>query len=517
MAETGTPNPSDNSRNRPLNRVTRPAQSQTRTRTVIEPYGVRIRKVSGTIIGHFAAAGALALGANFYPSAFWAYVALLLFCSFCFGLLKNSTVTFLLFVPLLALRITEFISGAAIESGAYMTETAGYGEATGAFTRLLLIYILFFAVAAFAVEAMWPKMRRMFVEAPDIWERQARVIWYGLLIVIGIASAYLIRLGINNGFPVFSGADRFEYLLTLDSPYYTAWLLNRLVLVPFIGVLFALPGYRLRAIAMIAWLLIASIIFGEKFTSLLMIFSVFAIPAGLVHIANGRPIPLTKVLGIAAAIVVITVPAVFIAYGATTNVNGAAQRYGERVALQGQLWYRADQKYLNTSNFDDRAIAADIASWFKPGEQNAIKAGTRFGLYYVMEKFTPSRIMGWAMETGNGFVFSLYPYLLMTMGMIGLLIVSSLLALFHAWVMRILAVALATPSWLASIAFGRVMSSFYAGYSTGFLWNMFGIKIIVTVIIGVGLLWESRRSASISRMAFDRMAERLRNSAGQWT
>jgi hypothetical protein len=514
MAETGTPIPSDNPPNRPLNRVTRPGQSQTRPRTVIEPYGVRIRKVSGTIIGHFAAAGALALGANFYPSAFWAYAALLLFCSFCFGLLKNSTVTFLLFVPLLALRITEFISGAAIESGAYMTETAGYGEATGAFTRLLLIYILFFAVAAFAVEAMWPKMRRMFVEAPDIWERQAKVIWYGLLIVIGIASVYLIRLGINNGFPVFTGADRFEYLLTLDSPYYTAWLLNRLVLVPFIGVLFALPRYRIRAGAMIAWLLIASIVFGEKFTSLLMILSVFTVPSGLVHIANGRSIPLTKVFGIAVAIVVITVPAVFIAYGATKDINGAAQRYGERVALQGQLWYRADQKYLNTAKFDDRAIAADIASWLKPEEQNSIKAGTRFGLYYVMEKFTPSRTLGWTMETGNGFVFSLYPYFLMTMGIVGLLLMSSLIALFHAWIMRMLAVSLATPSWLASIAMGRVMSSFYAGYSTGFLWNIFGIKTILTIIVGIILLWESRRNASVSRMAFERMEQRLRASAG---
>jgi hypothetical protein len=514
MAETGNPTPRDRTVTRPLNQVVRPARSQTKARIIVEPYGVRMRKVSGTIIGHFAAAGGLALGANFYPSAFWAYGALLLFCSFCFGLLKNSTVTFLLFVPLLALRITEFISGAAIESGAYMTETAGFGEATGAFTRLLLIYILFFGTAAFVVEGMWPKMRRMFVDAPDIWERQAKVIWYGLLVIMGVGTTYLIRLGINNGFPLFTGADRFEYLYTLDSPYYSAILQNRLVIVPFIGVLFALPNYRIGAAAMIAWLLMASIVFGEKFTSLLMILSVFAVPAGLVHIANGRPIPLTKVIAIAAAIVVITVPAVFIAYGATKDINGAAQRYGERVALQGQLWYRADQKYLNAGRFDDKAIAADIATWFKPGEQNATKVGTRFGLYYVMEKFTPSRTLGWTMETGNGFVFSLYPYLMMTMGLIGLLIVSSLLAFYHAWVMRMLAVSLATPSWLASIAMGRVMSSFYATYSTGYLWNIFGIKTVLTLIIAAILLWESRRSASISRQAFERMADRLGANRG---
>lgn len=486
------------------------SRRRTGTRQVAyTPYAQRARGFGAMFAMHFVAGGAAAFGAAAFPSAAWAYVALGIFASMCFGLLRTSPATFLLFVPLLALRITELLSGAAIESGAYMIETTTYGRATGAFTRLVLIYLLFFLIVTFVVEAMWPRLKTMFRDAPERWERQAKLIWTVLLVVMLAATAYLVRLGFNNGFPLFDHIDRFSYLEAVNSPIYQSWLSNRLILVPFLGVLFAIPAYRLRAGAMLVWLLLLSIVFGEKFTSLLMILSFFSIPAGLVHIANDRPIPIGYIAGISAAIVTITVPAVLIAYGALTDFDAAAERYGQRVALQGQLWFVTDAKYLSTFRLDDRAVAADIASWVQPGEQSATQAGTRFGLYYVMQRFTSSTTLGWTMEAGNGFVFSLYPYLLISMGMIGLLIVSAIIGFYHAFVMRLLAGSMAEMGWLASVAFGRVVSSFYAGYSTGFLWNIFGIKTLLTLAVGIFLLWEGRRPASVTRTMLTRANERI--------
>lgn len=464
---------------------------------------------------HFVLAAVAAAGAVFFVSAAWAYAALAIFCSFCLGLLRHSPATFLLFVPLLALRITEFMSGAAIESGAYMTETAAYGHATGAFTRLLLVYLLFFAVATMTTELLWPRLRRLFVDAPVRWEAQARLIWLTLLVIMTIGTIYLIRLGINNGVPLLNGVDRFAYLLKLDSPIYNFIMRNRLVLVPFIGALFAVPAYRWRATALIVWLLAASIAFGEKFTSLVMILSVFAVPAGLVHIARGNLIPLRTVAITATLVIAITVPAVLLAYGATDSLDKAAARYGERIALQGQLWYKVDESGLTSSPTDTQAFASDVATWLRPAEQDATIAGTRFGLYYVMQKYTPTNTLGWTMETGNGFVFSLYPYLLLTLGLVGMLFLSSLLAGFHAWVMALLAESLARPSWLASFAIGRIMASFYSTYSTGFLWNVMGIKSILTLAVGMFLLWEARRRDSWTRDAFERLASRLENNQGR--
>lgn len=472
------------------------------------PYGSRARAFGGMFAIHFLLAGALAFGASVAPSAAWAYGALAVFASMCFGLLRTSPATFLLFVPLLALRITEFISGGAIEGGAYMIETMVTGSPTGGFTRLLLIYLLFFLTATFVVEASWPRLKLLFREAPSRWEPQGRLIFMALLVVMTFGTLYLIRLGINNGFPLLSHIDRFVYLEKVDSPIYSAWMSNRIVMVPFMGALFAVPRYRLQGGLLMVWLLATSILFGEKFTSLLMILSVFSIPAGLAHIANDRLIPTGLIGGVALAVVLVTVPAVLVAYGALNDFDAATKRYGERVALQGQLWFLADSKYLAVAKLDDRAIASDVTSWLKPGEQDATKAGTRFGLYYVMQRFTPSRTMGWTMEAGGGFVFSLYPYFLMAMGIVGLLVMSSLIAIFHAWIMRMLAQCLAEANWIAAILFGRVLSSIYAGYSTGYMWNFFGVKSILTIAVALFLTWEGQRRDSRVRQMMQALARR---------
>lgn len=467
--------------------------------TRISPYYRRARGFGGMFALHFVLAGIAAFVSQAIPSALWAYVALGIYLSLCLGILRTSPATFLLFVPLLANRLTEFISGGAIESGAYMIETTTTGHATGAFTRLLLIYILFLFTATAATEAMWPRLKVLFRDAPTRWERQARLVWAGLAVLIVIVSLYLGWLGLRNGFPLFDGTDRFAYMRRLEAPLYKTWMSNRLVFVPFIGVLFALPAYRRRAIFIILWLLATSILFGEKFGSILMILSVIGIPAGLVHIANDRKIPINLIAAIGAAIVFITIPAVLIAYGALNDFDAAKQRYGQRVALQGQLWYVTDLRYMSATNFDDRALAADMATWLRPAEQVSTKAGTRFGLYYVMQRFTPSRMLGWTMDGGNGFIGSLYPYLLMTMGVIGMLIVSSLLALYHALVMRMLAASIAQPIWLAALLYSRVMSSFYATYTTGYLWNIFGIKTIATLLIAFFLSWEFGRTTPVGQ------------------
>ncbi len=478
------------------------------TRTAYVPYATRARSFGGMFAIHFVVAAGLAFGATLFPSAGWAYAALAVFGSLCFGLLRTSPATFLLFVPLLALRVTEFISGAAIEAGAFMIETRVTGHATGGFTRLLLIYLLFFLTATLVVEASWPRLKPLFRNAPERWEPQGSLIWKVLLVIMAVATVYLVRLGINNSFPLIAHIDRFAYLEKINSPIYSAWITNRLVVVPFIGVLFGIPRYRLRGALLLVWLLATSILFGEKFTSLLMILSIFSIPAGLVHIANDRPIPTGLIGAIALGVVTITVPAVLIAYGALTDFDAATKKYGDRVALQGQLWYVTDERYLAVAQFDDRAIAADVATWLQPGEQDATKAGTRFGLYYVMQRFTPSRTMGWTMEGGGGFVFSLYPYLLLTMGIAGLLFVSSLIAVFHAWVMRMLAQTLADTNWIASILFGRALSSIYAGYSTGYMWNFLGIKNLLTLAVALFLVWEGQRRGSRVRAMMNAIARR---------
>lgn len=442
---------------------------------------------------HFALAGVNAIVAAFFPSAVWAYTALGLFISLCFGVLKTSPATFILFVPLLALRVTEFLSGAAIESGAFMTETQTIGHATGAFSRLLLVYIPFLAVVAAVTEAKWPKLRREYRGASEGWEKHAKLIWNALLLAAGLATLFLVGLGLKNGFPLLAHIDRFAYERQVDSPIYGGFIRNRLVLVPFVGALLALPGYRVRAAAYTVWLLGISILFGEKFTSLVMILSMVGIPAVLIHVANNRPIPV-RTLGLGtAAIVAITIPAVLMAYGAASNLDLALKKYQDRAALQGQLWYQVDKSYGNLVAFDANAISADTATWFAPSWQDPSLVRTDFGRYYVMKQFTPVKDLLGLMTLGSGFVFSLYPYLLMTTGVFGMILVSTFLALYHAFIMFFLSRSLARANWVAALLFGRVVNSIYATYADGYLWNVFGIKTLITIALALFFMWQLDR------------------------
>lgn len=448
---------------------------------------------------HFAVAGANAIAALLFPSALWAYAALAIFVSLCFGLLKTSPATFLFFLPLLVLRITEFLSGAAIESGAFMTETQTIGQATGAFSRLLLVYIPFFGVVAFVTEASWPRLRQLYRAARPLWQEHAGFIWKVLLATAILSTLLLLWVGVENGFPLLANIDRFAYERRVDSGFYGAFMRNRLVLVPFIGALLALPRYRRRAAGLTLWLLAVSILFGEKFTSLVLIVSMVGIPAVLVHIAQDRPIPV-RALAIGSAIIAaITVPAVLLAYGAATDLDRAMQRYADRTALQGQLWYQTDRSHAQPLAFDKVALSADVATWLSPDAQDPTIVRTDFGRYYVMKQFTSWEYLLGLMKLNSGFVFSLYPYLLMTTGAVGMLISSTIIALYHALILLLLSRSLARANWIAALLLGRVVNSTYATYADGYLWNILGIKTVATIALALFFLWELGRPRSALR------------------
>ena len=301
-------------------------------------------------------------------------------------------------------------------------------------------------------------------------------------------TVYMVRLGIENGFPMFTHADRFAFMLKLDLPFYTFIMHNRSILIPFIGVLITVPRFRWQGVAMIAWLLVFSVLFAEKFGSLFTIITLAAIPFGLLHIARGREIKLQIVGGIAAAIAVVTVPVTLLVYGAAKDPGAALEAYGGRAALQGQLWWQGDAHYLQLFAFDDTAVSADIKSWADPTADDRHNVTTAYGLYYVMQRFAPSSYLGWTMEGGTGFVFSLYPYLLMTTGLLGLILISSALAVYNCMILAFFAQALARGNWIASVMLGRVMASMLSCYTTGYLYQAFGIKTVLLLVAAILVL-----------------------------
>jgi hypothetical protein len=307
-----------------------------------------------------------------------------------------------------------------------------------------------------------------------------------MIVIVGGCSAYMIFYGLQVGFPLITHTDRFAFLHKATS-IYKAILLNRIVIAPLIGCLFVVPRHRLISVAMLLGMIGISVLFAEKFTSLLTILCLYVMPIGLVHIANGGIIKMRDV-GILGLVVSIgTMVAVLNIYGASENMDNATQQLADRANAQGELWFMADDQYMDKFQVDVDALRADVGTWFNSDAQTGEKVGVEFGQYYVMDRFAKEELVRQRIKDGTGYVFAFYAYMLMSMGLWGLLAMSSLIAALFAGIMLAFAWSISKGRWLEALLYGRLMSSFYSMTTTGFFWNEFGLKSIVTLVAVIGL------------------------------
>lgn len=438
-----------------------------------------------------AGAGALCAGTAIMPSPVWAAFALAGLCAFALVLARRAPAAFILLAPLLVLRLTEFASGVAIESGASMSETATVGAPTGAFARLFLLQLMLFAASAGPIEKSWRELRQHLTTVPPPWRDEARALAIALALLICLAAATLAFLALRYGLPLIDHVDRFTYLARLEGTPYRSILMNRAVIAPLIGIVIAVPSTRRAGLVLLGSVLLVSVLFAEKFTSLLLIAASAGAPVVLLDVARRGHLRLRPLLTAPILFALVSLPAILIAYGALEDSGRAWRRFADRAAVQGQLWYLADRAGP-PSDVDIPALRADFDSWVRPSDQEATRAGTRFGLYYVMARFTPSHRLNSARRGGTGFVFALYPYLLLAGGIGGLILGGVAIALYHGWALALMFRALVEGRWFAALAFARVINASFACLSTGYLWNLFGVKTVATFVVGLILLHAPR-------------------------
>ena len=207
----------------------------------------------------FLCSGALlCAAAALVRSPLWASLAALLFAAFLVTIARRAPAAFVLLAPMLVLRLTELASGAAIESGAIMSETGVTGEPTGAFARLALLQLVTIAAAALLIERYWPRLRSNFANlaAPGPLMTSA------IVGTIGLATLILAALAWRHGLPLLGAIDRLTYLKRLDGTPFRTIMMNRIVIAPLVGLLVAAPTSRLLGLWLAAWLVILSITFG---------------------------------------------------------------------------------------------------------------------------------------------------------------------------------------------------------------------------------------------------------------
>lgn len=457
---------------------------------LLRPYSVvegalAVRSLIGMFAVVITLAVALMAGAAVVTSAIWAFGALLVFILFAVLLAKTSPFSFIMLAPLIVLRLTEFMSGAAIENGAYMSEPQRYGYASGAFARLLFIDLLFFALAATILAYLWPRIRQIVLSTEPVWVSRLWLVRVLVISIIIFCSAMIAVTGARYGFPLLTGEDRFAYLRRVDFFFYKPFLLNRAILTPFFGLLLTHKKYRKLGIFSFVWLIAASLLFAEKFTSLTLLTCDFLVPLGVVFVARGGVIPVKAIVLTGMFMTALTVPAVLLVYGAQDNLEGAISRFQGRFAQQGELWFLADAKFGRMFAFDGQAIRADIRSWFLPSEQTSTGTGTKFGLYYVMQDYAGGQELRWIMEGGNGFVFATLPYLLKATGYVGLVLIMSIMASYSAFLFLFIILAAFQVNVLAMVMLARVSIFMNGFYIVGYFWNAFGVKTLAALLLAI--------------------------------
>ncbi|MEI9899818.1 MAG: DUF6418 domain-containing protein [Hyphomicrobium sp.] len=300
--------------------------------------------------------------------------------------------------------------------------------------------------------------------------------------------AVFLLFGLLNGFPLVEGIDRYSYRRGVESDALISFLDNRTIYFSLIGMVAASGYYRRAGVALFILGIGISLLYGEKFTTIVEGFLFFFIPVIIQRLADGRALPIRQLAYGGAAAVVITVTATLINYGAFYSLPDAIDMLARRGALQGQLWFLADRDYGRLFNYNADSIAAALRSIYVLSEQSQVIAGTSHGMYFVMEPYTDPEKMYWTMYAGGGFIFGHFSYWLMVSGYAGMLLVGLITILTLSTVAKRVVLAFRHTDAISLIIWLKVMVWIYAGLLIGNIWFFFGLKTLFLML--VAYLWD---------------------------
>ncbi|MBR7960220.1 hypothetical protein KDW41_07160 [Burkholderia vietnamiensis] len=256
------------------------------------------------------------------------------------ALIRVSPVFAVSMLYLLVIGLTAFVAGVGIESGGFLRETEIFGIANGAFSRLLLLYLVFVVCALFA-------FRRIFDERAAHAPIDVRMTRHASGVVLGLGLAAVILgtgvvAGLSGGFAMLSGVNRYALRNDASNGMLFNLFLNNQTFVAMLLGTFCTSSIRpvrwLSAAMIVADLLLAAL-HGEQFMSVLHICLTMLIPFIAIHAMNGRPV--LRYLGVGAAIALL-IGSISVFYAYKGQGLDASETIVSRFLEQGQAWYVVD-------------------------------------------------------------------------------------------------------------------------------------------------------------------------------
>jgi hypothetical protein len=426
---------------------------------------------SREVLSAFGSTAVLCLISVFSKSSFPAILALCAFGFFFYKLATWSPCTFVLALPLSILFLTEIFSLALIECGAFMFEVGDYGEATGATARLSLAYMGLFLILGVLSERRLAALFLKFDPGLSNSSNKRQIATTVILSVSWATIAFLFVYGLANGFPIFTEQDRYAYRREFDQPAFSFVFANRLLITAVFSLL-PLMGRQKAGLSLLGGLITVSILFSEKFTSILQIIVIYYIPILLTEYKRTGRVRVDKAAGLLAVIAAITVPVVLVVYGARDDFEGAVEKLASRVAVQGQMWFVIDRDHGGLLNFNSAAAKEEALSLLSFDDKTNTDQ-LLHGRYAVMQGYVDEELLRWVMEIDQGFVFTLVASWQLNYGYAGAFLLTSATALVFAVFLQLFSLTLAQKAFIW----------FAAGYTNGYSYLIFGIKMAVLLVV----------------------------------
>lgn len=437
----------------------------------------------------------LSLFATFMPSAGFAILATVIYIGYMMVTANYAPFGFVLLLPYMFLRATMLISGIAIESGGYMHEITMTGFANGSFLRLTMYFILFIYIAAMIIQRVITSAMERYGNLERLQQRITSQPWYHMLVWIFLGGIWLtmlyivVAIGLTKGFPLLIGADRFVFRADAESRVLVSFFNNRLQLAGFLGLICVtqLKAHRVAGITTFFTMLVVSILFGEKFTSLVFMLLTFAAPLFLMR-PSWRKNLLRRMIILGAVLTVLTIPLILLNYGWAESSSDAMERAKNRVASQGQVWFLADRFAQDAFSFPWDEIVHNASAFYSAEPELLARTYPFIGAQYFMATAMPSDMLGTFWNHGISVTMAFEGYLLHLFGWFGMILPFALTAIYYSLALCYFGIGILSFNPIRVILAGRLLLGVNFAMMDGLTWFLFGWK--TQVLLFIILLYE---------------------------
>jgi hypothetical protein len=284
-------------------------------------------------------------GATYLVSPLWSLVALANYLWLCTLLFRWEPRGAVLVLPQLINNASGMVAMIMIEFGNEMFELGLVGRPGPWSNELNLCNLLFCAgVVAIAKPLMRALDRRGSDAIAPVLDRFANLLSTMTLVLGGLIALALVMRGLQAGFPLLAGTDRFQFR-RFSADKVTLYALNLKFVIGYaLGfVAFVLPCARwLRVGAGIGFaaLMVIYFLFGDKFFTQLHALAAFTAPYLYFHYRKvGRHIWVYAIAGTLALASVMAVTTYIYSKGFTETSASTSKRLSGRIVGQGEIWF----------------------------------------------------------------------------------------------------------------------------------------------------------------------------------